>query len=105
MGGKNENTGWQLSKMYAVKNIWMYSHLSFYLLDPDTKDQACQRYSSQENEKKVGPYSIGHDRELTGTFPTANTAGTFCMSLNCMTHASFVCDFYDEENEPSCILY
>lgn len=38
MGGKNENTGWQLSKMYAVKNIWMYSHLSFYLLDPDTKD-------------------------------------------------------------------
>lgn len=92
-------------KIYAVKNMWMCAHLSFYLLDSDTEDQACQRYSSQENQKKVGPYSICHDRELTGTFPIANTAGTFCMNLNFMTLASFVCDSYDEENELSCILY
>lgn len=77
----------------------------FYLLDPDTEDQACQRYSSQENQKKVGPYSVCHDRELTGAFPTANTAGTFRVNLNFMTLASFVCDFYDEENELSRILY
>lgn len=83
----------------------MYSHLSFCLLDPDTEYQACQGYSSEENQKKVGTYSICHDRELTGTFPTANTAGTFYINLNFLTHASFLCDFYDKEDELSCIIY